>query len=152
MTEIRRVSQPLRLPRRSQKPGTLNGFPTGSGGFTLIEALIASAILSIGILGVVSMVASGVILDKRAHHLTQASLIFEDIVEQMLCRQYDPALYRNMTAPGGIVMREGARYTVNCTLAADTPFAPCTEMTCRISWNALGRSAQTRHAYTFAPK
>ena len=152
MTEVRERARPLRPPQRFHKSVTRKGSPFGSGGFTLIEALIASAILAIGILGVVSMIASGVILDKRAHHLTQASLIFEDIVEQMLFRQYEPELYRNMTAPVGIVMREGARYAVNCTLAADTPFAPCTEMTCRISWTTLGRSAQTRHAYTFAPK
>ena len=152
MTEVKDIARPLRPPQCFHNPVITESMPNGSGGFTLIETLIASAILAIGILGVVSMVASGVALDKRAHHLTQASLIFEDIVELMLFRQYEPQLYRNMTAPGGIVMREGARYAVNCTLAADTPFAPCTEMTCRISWTTLGRSAQTRHAYTFAPK
>lgn len=124
----------------------------GSKGFTLVEALIAAAVLSIGILGAVSMVMSATILDKRAHHLTHASLIFEGILENMLRMQHDPAQYRNMTAPSGMVTKDGMPYEVTCSLAADAPLATCTEMTCSISWNTNGHRTETRHAYTFSPK
>jgi len=124
----------------------------GSKGFTLVEALIAAAVLSIGILGAVSMVMSATILDKRAHHLTHASLIFEGILENMLRMQHDPAQYRNMTAPSGMVTKDGIPYEVTCSLAADAPLATCVEMTCSISWSTNGRRTETSHAYTFSPK
>lgn len=124
----------------------------GSTGFSLVEALIAAAVLSIGILGAVSMVMSAAVLDKRAHHLTHASLIFEEILENMLRMQHDPAQYRNMTAPSGMVTMDGIPYEVTCSLAADAPIATCTEMTCSISWNTNGRRTKTSHAYTFSPK
>lgn len=121
-----------------------------AAGFSLIEALIASAVLAIGIMGVVSMVLSASILDLRSHRLSQASLLFEDIVEGMARTQHDPAQYRNMTAPSGSVTRGGLNFGVNCTLNEETPFAGCREMTCRITWNLNGRSYAIRHAYTFA--
>ncbi len=133
-------------PRRVIRPAP------GSRGFTLVEALIAAAVLSIGILGAVSMIMSATILDKRAHHLTHASLIFEEILENMLRMQLDPAQYRNMTAPSGMVTKDGIPYEVTCSLAADVPLATCTEMTCSISWNTNGRRTETSHAYTFSPK
>jgi prepilin-type N-terminal cleavage/methylation domain-containing protein len=121
-------------------------------GFSLIEALVATAVLSIGILGAVSLVASGVLLDKRGRDLAQAGLVFEEILESMIQLQHDPEQYRNMTAPAGFVTRAGVRYAVNCSLAADTPAETCTEMTCRISWNSAGRVARSTHAYTFSLK
>ena len=121
-------------------------------GFTLIESLIAAVVLSIGIFGAVSMVTSATLLDKRGRDLAQAGLIFEDILESMLWMQHDPGQYRNMTSPVGFVTRNGVRYSVNCTLARNTPVATCTEMICRISWTSGGRKAQSTHAYTFSPK
>ena len=108
--------------------------------------------LAVGILGIVTMMLSATLLDKRGHNLSQASLVFEDILENMLRRQTDPDLYRNMTAPNVFVVKAGVRYEVNCSMAANTPLPPCTEMTCRISWNSGGRRSQTIHAYTFSPK
>ena len=123
-----------------------------NSGFTLIESLIAAAVLSIGIFGAISMVTSATLLDTRGRDLAQAGLIFEDILENMLWMQHDPDQYLNMTAPAGFVTRNRVRYAINCTLAANTPIATCTEMTCRISWNSGGRKAQSTYAYTFSPK
>jgi prepilin-type N-terminal cleavage/methylation domain-containing protein len=123
-----------------------------AAGFSLIEALIASAVLAIGIMGVVSMVLSASILDLRSHRLSQASLVFEDIVEGMAQKQHDPEQYRNMTAPSGPITRDGMSYGVNCTLNDEMPIAGCREMTCRITWNLNGRTYAARHAYTFALK
>lgn len=126
--------------------------PEAAPGFCLIEALMAATVLAIGIMGVVSMVLSASILDIRAHHLSRSSLVFESIVEHMARTQHDPAQYRNMTAPNGLVMHDGMEFGLNCTLTEGKPFAGCREMTCRITWNHSGKPYATRHAYTFAPK
>lgn len=52
-------------------------------GFTLIEVLVAAIILAIGILGVASLMLSGVRSDKGAYLRTQASIIAYDMADRI---------------------------------------------------------------------
>lgn len=58
-------------------------------GFTLIEVLIALAILSIGILGVSLMQLWAINGNSRANHLTAATVFGSDQIEQMLSWDYN---------------------------------------------------------------
>lgn len=50
-------------------------------GFTLVEVLVAVAILAVGLMGVVSMISRSALQDVRAYHATQASLLVEEFLE-----------------------------------------------------------------------
>lgn len=52
-------------------------------GFTLIEALVALAVLSIGLLGVAGMQIAGLRANMSAGSRTQASYLADDIVDRM---------------------------------------------------------------------
>jgi type IV pilus assembly protein PilV len=54
-----------------------------AGGFTLIEALVALVVLSIGLLGVAGMQIAGLRANLSAASRTQASYLADDIVDRM---------------------------------------------------------------------
>ncbi|MBO3276759.1 type IV pilus modification protein PilV [Pseudomonas schmalbachii] len=54
-----------------------------SGGFTLIEVLIALVILAVGLLGMATLMTSSMQSSQGAYRRSQASLLAYDIVERM---------------------------------------------------------------------
>ncbi len=52
-------------------------------GFTLIEVLVAALVLAIGILGIASVILTGLKSDKSAYYRSQASAIAYDIADRM---------------------------------------------------------------------
>lgn len=148
---------PLEANRRS-KPSAPGHAPcrrriANARGFTLIETLIAMTVLTIGVLGVASMMTVGALNDRRAHDLAQAAEIFGNVAESAYPLQFDPILFRGMTAPDPLlVTRDGTAYTMVCTLADDAPLAPCKELTCLVTWNAGIRRHVSQHTYVFAAK
>jgi len=68
-------------------------------GFTLIEALVALIVLSIGLLGIAGMQISGLRANQSAASRTQASYLADDIADRMRANytaarngEYDVAL------------------------------------------------------------
>lgn len=59
---------------------TLRRRPTG---FTLIEVLVALAVLSIGLLGLAALQATGFKYNSDAYSRTQASILAYDIIDRM---------------------------------------------------------------------
>jgi type IV pilus assembly protein PilV len=57
--------------------------PVFSGGFTLVEVLVAVLILAIGILGMAGMQAVGVRESQNAYFRTQADMLVNDLVDKM---------------------------------------------------------------------
>ena len=68
---------------RNSKPGGKNG------GFTLIEVMVAIAILSFGILAVAMMQTSAMRANYRGYHLTEAITLAQDRLEFLLSRPFD---------------------------------------------------------------
>jgi type IV pilus assembly protein PilV len=68
------------------------------GGFTLIEALVALAVLSIGLLGVAGLQMAGLSANYSAAARTQASYLAYDILDRMRANRNDalaaPSLYK----------------------------------------------------------
>ncbi len=66
-----RKRQPVRLTRRST-----------SGGFTLIEVLVAVLVLAIGLLGIAGLQAAGLQMNNSAYLRSQAAVLTQDLADR----------------------------------------------------------------------
>ncbi|MDY0275329.1 MAG: prepilin-type N-terminal cleavage/methylation domain-containing protein [Desulfomicrobium sp.] len=137
-----------------------------ASGFTLVEVLVASAILAVGIMGVATMIARSTIQDARSYHTTHASLMVEQFIERESGKQFLRASYQNINGTNASVETEtmnGVLYTMNCTIsdgalvrkannATERNCTTCKEMSCIVTWNNKGLQSQTEFFYVFSPK
>lgn len=59
------------------------------GGFTLLEVLVALTILAVGLLGIAAMQTSAIIANKSSNNFGQATLMCEQVLEQMKAQMFD---------------------------------------------------------------
>ena len=130
----------------------MNKTPSSSRGFTLVEVLVASLILAIGLLAVATMISRSTIQDSRAYYMTKASLIVEEFFEGMIHVQYDEDDFKNMTNTAFNRVVDGVSYSTNCVIDDDAPIKNTKEMTCEVTWNNKGIQARTAYVYVFSPK
>jgi len=126
--------------------------PSSSRGFTLVEVLVASLILAIGLLAVATMISRSTIQDSRAYYMTKASLIVEEFFEEMIHVQYDEDDFKNMTNTAFNRVVNGVSYSTNCVIDNNMPIKNTKEMTCEVTWNNKGIQARTAYVYVFSPK
>ena len=126
--------------------------PSSSRGFTLVEVLVASLILAIGLLAVATMISRSTIQDSRAYYMTKASLIVEEFFEEMIHVQYDEDDFKNMTNTAFNRVVDGVSYSTNCVIDNNMPIKNTKEMTCEVTWNNKGIQARTAYVYVFSPK
>ncbi|NLY42362.1 MAG: prepilin-type N-terminal cleavage/methylation domain-containing protein [Desulfovibrionales bacterium] len=139
-----------------RRPEKMKNYPRSShtpcSGFTLVEVLVASAILAVGLLGVASMIGRSTIQDARAYHTSHASVMVEESIERMLEGQWHSATFRNMTAPVENRTISGVEYEMVCILANNTPIDNCKEMNCTVTWNNKGIQSQMEFTYVLSQK
>lgn len=124
-------------------------------GFTLVEVLIALAILSFGILGVASMTTLSITQDSTAYYLGKANLAVEEFLENATQLQYSSATYGNIAGGNFTVDKDNSNqpvYTVTCVLDQDTPENMDKQMTCTITNPRTGRQVGEPYIYVYAPK
>jgi prepilin-type N-terminal cleavage/methylation domain-containing protein len=122
-------------------------------GFTLVETLIASAILAIGILLTATMIARSTIQDSRSYYMSRASMIMEEFIENATRSQYSPNEFSNMTNTLITTTIDGIEYKMTCNIANGIPLNNNTkEMSCAITWNNKGIQASTNYVYVFSKK
>ena len=71
-------------------------------GFTLIEVMVAIAVLTIGIFSLYSMQTTAISGNSTANGITVASTWAGDRVERLLAMDYDDPLLKDTKAPAGI--------------------------------------------------
>ncbi|NLW80070.1 MAG: prepilin-type N-terminal cleavage/methylation domain-containing protein [Desulfovibrionales bacterium] len=125
---------------------------TQDHGFTLVETLVASAILAVGLMGVATVISQSTTQDSRAYYTTRASLMVEEFLENATRMQYNGQNFRDMTGLSASTTIDGIAYTLNCSLVDNTPIDKCKEMTCILSWNNKGLQASTQYVYVYSPK
>lgn len=113
---------------------------------------MASAILAIGLLSVATMTSRSTIQDSRAYHMTHASMMVEEFLENATRMQYNADDYGDLAGTVATRTVNGVVYTMNCTLSAVAPVDRCKEMTCTVDWNNKGIQARTQYVYAFSPK
>ncbi|MEW5754834.1 MAG: type IV pilus modification protein PilV [Pseudomonadota bacterium] len=84
-----------------------------AGGFTLIEVLIAIAILAFGLLGLAGLQSKMQLAEMEAYQRTQAILLVTDMVERLSANRPDAASYATATALG-----TGDAQPASCTAIA----------------------------------
>lgn len=58
-------------------------------GFTLIEVIVATLILAIGVLAMVRLFPTASMVNARAERVNEATLLAEDLTERFRCAGYD---------------------------------------------------------------
>jgi hypothetical protein len=113
---------------------------------------MAAAILAIGLAAVASVIAKASIEDVRASQASQGSFLVEEYLEQATRAQYSADAFRLLADSTASRVISGVRFTVNCTMADNTPVERCKEMTCILAWNSKGSPASARYVYVLSPK
>ena len=91
-----------------RQPGTIGG-PGRQGGFTLIEALIAIFVFTVGILATVSMQISSLEGNNLARSNTEAAAVAASVVEELRALTHEHPLLQ----PGSRDLAPVGRYTVS---------------------------------------
>jgi prepilin-type N-terminal cleavage/methylation domain-containing protein len=123
-----------------------------SPGFTLIEVLMAAAILAIGLAGVATLIARSSAQDIRSGHICQGSHVVEEFLEKAIRAQYSAKAFHSLADCNASAVIDGVLFSLNCTMAENTPVERCKEMTCTVTWNNSGSHASTRYIYVLSPK
>jgi prepilin-type N-terminal cleavage/methylation domain-containing protein len=149
-----RAAKPLRHDRIAA-PKAMNGITQKerhSQGFTLIEVLVATAILGVGLMAVATLISRAAIQDSRAYHASRGSLLVEEVLERAIRAQYSPQAFRSLTAMNASTVIEGIQFSMTCALAEDTPVERCRQMTCDLSFNNKGHLSTIRYIHVLSPK
>lgn len=128
-------------------------FPSLDEGFTLVEVLVASVVLAVGLFAVSTMIARSTIQDSRSYYMVQASMMLEQFIENATRGQYESANFHSMTSTAFSPVLDGITYSINCDIINSTPYNNNTkEMTCTATWNNKGLQARTSYVYVFSRK
>lgn len=102
-------------------------------GFTLLELLVAMSILSVGLLGLASMLSAGIGSDRFAHMVSVEGSLGSSVVEELTSRSGSDPVF--LTAVAGAVydldpdtaattrVVNGRTYSAVYTVSPDTPVA-----------------------------
>ena len=79
--------------------GAEHGILIKEGGFTLIELMISTFILAVGVLALLNLQAADINTNAESNRLAIATVVAQDIMENLMLLDYDdPALADNNTA------------------------------------------------------
>jgi prepilin-type N-terminal cleavage/methylation domain-containing protein len=132
----------------SRRPWNENNSP----GFTLIEVLMAAAILAIGLAGVATLIARSSAQDIRSGHICQGSHLAQEFLEKAIRAQYSAKAFHSLADSNASAVIDGVLFSLSCTMADNTPVERCKEMTCTVTWNNSDSNASTRYIYVLSPK
>ena len=115
-------------------------------GFTLIETMIAMAILAIGILAVTSMQITAFQGNRAARRQTEAVALAAQQLEELGALPYDDArLASGSHSESGV--GPAGQYDLEWQIAPDSPLPETKTITLTVGWNSRGgqRNAEFNH-------
>jgi len=90
---------------------------TTQTGFTLLEVLVAVVVLSVGLLGLAGLQATGLAQNNTAYQRTQATLLAYDILDRMRANYEGVRLGYYDSFTGGTQTDPGCITSTGCTVA-----------------------------------
>lgn len=106
---------------------------TDACGFTLLEVIIAMAILAIGILGLTKMQMSSIKGNDTAMEFTRGSTWAADNIETLMGVDYaDPGFVDGTDNEG--------KFTINWTITPSDPVPNVKKITMVVTWNDKGQA------------
>ena len=110
-------------------------------GFTLLEVVVAIAILTFGLLAVASMQSSAIQGNYRARLQTEATTWAQDRMEKLVALRYsDPTLTDTGGYSGDPFPPSPAGYTIEYLVDDDNPIGNTKLIRVRITWQDKGVS------------
>ena len=110
-------------------------------GFTLIEAMIATMVLSVGILTLITMQITSIKGNARARGITTASTWVQDRIEQLIASDYDTLAADADTSPDG-------NYSLSWTVQDDTPIPNAKRIAVTVNYKSFGGPRSFTYATT----
>ena len=104
-----------------------------SEGFSMVEVLVSLLILSIGLLGLASLQASGLRYSGNSALRTQALILTQDMIERI--RANPTANVTDLTAWRAIIASQLPDGTGSITITVDSPTVGISNAVVTISWN-----------------
>ena len=126
-----------------------------SGGFTLIEVLLAMAIFSIGILAAASMNVATINGNATARFNSEAAVMAQDQLERLIAMPFDPVSPPTELAPGYVspeITAENGRYRIWWQVSAiDDPVLDAVTVTMTAEWDDRGRTRSMEYRLVKGP-
>ena len=122
------------------------GRPTGEGGFTLLEVIVAISILTFGLLAVASMQLTAIRGNYNASNITEATTVAQDRLEELMGLAYghiDLAGGGVTNHPNPPTPTAATGYTINYTVDSDTPVTNAKLIELTVTWLDKGVQKQT---------
>ena len=112
-------------------------------GFTLIEALVTSLILAIGLLGTLGL-ATGVIRGNFfSKNITSATAIAESQLEAIQNRGYLNATTANFPTAAAIVTMNNVNFSRTTTITDNSPGSNMKTISVTVAWNETNNAARS---------
>jgi Tfp pilus assembly protein PilV len=123
-------------------------------GFMLVELMIALLVLTIGILGMMSMQVKGIQTNSSARRITQSAVIGADHFEKLMGLPYDTAESEDdLLAPDSNHTRVDGRYTIEWTVSSiNTPIRNVKTINVTVSTQEAGQERSITYVYYKADK
>jgi type IV pilus assembly protein PilV len=117
--------------------------PTGnhSRGFTLLEVLVAIAVLAVGLLGMATLVGSVINYNQLAQHVTTATTLAQDRIEELKNTGYDNIAEGSSTEANIDALGDaGGVYNRSTEVDEDAVFQNTKTVEVTVSWDWKGNT------------
>jgi type II secretory pathway pseudopilin PulG len=126
------------LQNKNRRSPVLANRTGGEDGFALIEALIASALFGVVMMGIVSMMVGSTNANRLARDVTEASALASDVIEQLASLKYENDDLQNNTVAWPDT--EDGKYTFTVTTSPDAIVDNTMSIAVTVSWQDRGRT------------
>ncbi|GFO56839.1 hypothetical protein GMSM_38460 [Geomonas sp. Red276] len=106
--------------------------PNGEAGFTLLELLVSVMLLAVGFLGTFTTIWASQKAGSSSRNITQAATLGQDLMEQLLFRNYTGL--RNGTYTFPTTPPYPASFSRSYTVQQDVPGTNMKTVTVTVSW------------------